>query len=78
MSSTEGKTLRDLKRGEEAQILEIRGEGSIRQRLLDMGLLPNRRVRVERVAPSGDPIWVVLSGNHMALRRQEASAILVD
>jgi Fe2+ transport system protein FeoA len=78
MGRTGARTLRDLQQGEEGHIREVKGGGSIRQRLLDMGILPDRTVRLERVAPSGDPIWIVLNGNHMALRREEASAIVID
>ena len=51
--------------------------GAIRQRLLDMGILPDTRIEVERVAPSGDPIWIRLQGFQMALRRVEAESIAI-
>ena len=63
--------------GERAYIREILGSGAIRQRLLDMGLLPKQELRLERVAPSGDPVWIELNGTHLALRRKEAEAVLI-
>lgn len=63
--------------GEKAYISRIMGSGAIRQRLLDMGLLPKQELRLERVAPSGDPIWIELNGTHLALRRKEAEAVLI-
>ncbi len=71
------KSLLTLKPGERRQIGEVRGAGSIRQRLLDMGLLPRQSVRLERVALGGTPVWVELNGSHLALRRDEAAMILV-
>jgi Fe2+ transport system protein FeoA len=45
-----------------------------------MGLVPRAVVRVDRLAPLGDPIWVRLgdNGTQMALRRQEAKTVMVD
>lgn len=72
-----GKSILDLKPGERGHIGAIRGLGSTRQRLLDMGLLPRQEIRVERVAPGGAPVWVMLNGTHLALRRGEAEMVLL-
>ncbi len=63
--------------GERRQIAAVKGEGSIRQRLLDMGLLPKQSIRLERIALGGAPIWIELDGSHLALRREEAAMILL-
>ena len=49
-------TLDKLPLGQEAVITAVGGEGALRCRLLDMGLIPKTRVRVEKVAPLGDPL----------------------
>ncbi|MBW1807421.1 MAG: DtxR family transcriptional regulator [Deltaproteobacteria bacterium] len=67
----------DLQPGEKGSVTHVNGHGAIRQRLLDMGILPKVIVEVERVAPSGDPIWIKLQGFQLSLRRKEADAILV-
>lgn len=46
-------------------------------KLMEMGCLPGETVRVERVAPLGDPIAIHVSGYQLSLRKQEASTILV-
>ncbi|MDD4323239.1 MAG: ferrous iron transport protein A, partial [Eubacteriales bacterium] len=33
-------TLADLRPGQQARIVEVKGEGALRRRLLDMGLTP--------------------------------------
>lgn len=71
-------SLMDLVPGQTGIIRQVSAQGAIRQRLLDMGMLPDVRVQMERVAPSGDPIWVKLGGYHLSLRRQEARSILID
>ncbi len=70
-------TLFDLGPGRPARVQRVEAEGAVRQRLLDMGLIPGARIEVERTAPGGDPVWVKLLGSQLALRRKEAEAILV-
>lgn len=75
--NAETQSLLNLSPGESRRIEQVLGEGSIRQRLLDMGLLPKQVVRLERFALSGAPVWVELGGSHIALRREEAAMVLV-
>ena len=42
-------TLDKLPLGQEAVITAVGGEGALRCRLLDMGLIPKTRVRVEKI-----------------------------
>jgi len=39
-----------------AVITKVGGEGELRCRLLDMGLIPKTVVEIRKVAPMGDPI----------------------
>ncbi len=70
-------SISELKPGQRARVDQVTGNGAIRQRLLEMGLMPEAQLQVERIAPSGDPIWIKLHGYHLSLRRSEASTILV-
>jgi DtxR family Mn-dependent transcriptional regulator len=77
-SATDGSlSLSKLKPGERARIMQVIAKGPTRQRLLDTGLLPDIVVQVERLAPTGDPIWISLDGSHLALRKSEAASVLV-
>ena len=77
--STRGiMTIAGLKQGEQARVVEIRGQGAIRQRLLDMGIMPDTVIVVERKAPAGDPIWIKLQGGQLSLRRKEAESVVVS
>ena len=49
-------TLDTLPLNRDAVITSVGGEGPLRCRLLDMGLIPKTTVRVEKVAPLGDPM----------------------
>ena len=68
-------SLDKLRSGEEGTVNQVGGHGAIRQRILDMGILPGVTVRVERVAPTGDPIWIRVQGFQLSLRKQEAHSI---
>ncbi len=71
-------TLGDVRVGQRATIVRVGGEKAARRRLLDMGLVNGETVTVERVAPMGDPIEVLIKGYHLSLRKQEASQITVE
>lgn len=70
-------TLSELEPGQEATIAQVAGDGAVRQRLLDMGILPDVKVTLERVAPTGDPLWIRLQGFQLSLRRREADTVVV-
>jgi DtxR family Mn-dependent transcriptional regulator len=68
----------ELAPGQSGQVMNVGSQGAIRQRLLDMGILPNATITMARVAPAGDPVWIELDGTQLALRRPEAESILVE
>ena len=70
--------LNRLKPGERGIVRQVRAHGAVRQRLLDMGLLPDTVVELVRKAPSGDPIWIRFQHTQLALRADEARTVLVE
>ncbi len=70
--------LADLRVGQRARIIKIEGRSLIKRRLLEMGVEPGAIVRVERIAPLGDPIEVSVKGYYLTLRRSEARSIVVE
>ena len=71
-------TLDKLPLGQEAVITAVGGEGPLRCRLLDMGLIPRTRVRVEKIAPLGDPLELRVRGYSLSLRKEDACKIEVE
>lgn len=71
-------TLDMLPLGQEAVITAVGGEGALRCHLLDMGLIPRTTVRVEKVAPLGDPIELRVRGYALSLRKEDARNITVE
>lgn len=45
---------------------------------MDMGILVGEEVKVEKVAPLGDPIEVTVKDYKLSLRKREAKGILVE
>ncbi len=58
--------------------MSVQAQGPVRQRLLEMGFIRGARLRVEKLAPLGDPMELVIKGYHLSLRREESACILVE
>ncbi len=71
-------TIADLQPGQRATIKRIQGQGTLRRRLMDLGLLPGTTVELEREAPLGDPLEILVKGTHLSLRREESTAVEVE
>ena len=67
--------LSELKKGESANVLAIKGTGALRHHLLDMGLTPGVRVTLQKTAPMGDPLEIHLRGYALTLRKDDAAKI---
>jgi len=71
------KTLKDVKVGEGAVVARLHGEGAVRRRIMDMGLVKGTELRVRRVAPAGDPIELTVRGYELSIRMSEAETVEV-
>lgn len=71
-------TLDMLKNGETAVIKTVGGEGALRLRFLDMGLIPYTAVTLQKTAPMGDPIEIRVRGYELTLRKADARLIEVE
>jgi ferrous iron transporter FeoB len=71
--------LGDLRVGERGRVTGFEsGDTAHRQKLLSMGLTPGAEFAVLRVAPLGDPVELRVRGADLSLRREEASALLIE
>lgn len=71
------KTLTELKPGTHGIILFHYSQGVIRQRLLDLGLLPGTKIEFVRYAPMGDPLEIRVGLTSVVIRATEAKTIIV-
>ena len=70
--------LSDMKEGETGKIIRIGGNGALRRRILEMGLIRDSEVYVEKYAPLKDPLELIVKGYHLSLRVNEAAQITVE
>lgn len=68
-------TLDKLPIGKEAVITAVGGEGALRCRLLDMGIIPHTKIMIRKVAPMDDPIEIHLRGYELTIRLEDAQKI---
>ena len=71
-------TISDLKIGQSGRIDTVGGNGPLRLRFLDMGLIPGTQVRLQKDAPMGDPIQIQVRGYELTIRREDAAMISVQ
>ncbi|MBP5637399.1 MAG: ferrous iron transport protein B [Bacteroidales bacterium] len=69
--------LADLLTGEKAVVVRVNGHGGFRKRLIEMGFIRGKEVRVVLNAPLKDPIEYEIIGYKVSLRREEARKIEV-
>lgn len=71
-------TLKELAVGKSGIITAVGGEGALRCRLLDMGLIPKTQVTVQKIAPMGDPVEIRLRGYELTIRLEDAAKIEIQ
>jgi ferrous iron transport protein A len=69
--------LSDLRKGQRAVIIDY-SKSEISIKLMEMGLIPGEIIRIEKLAPFGDPISIAVAGYSLSLRLNEAEHITVE
>ena len=71
-------TLKEVKPGNSVTIRRLNSTGSVKQKLMDMGLTKNTEVYIRKVAPLGDPIELTVRGYELSIRKADAALIEVE
>ncbi|MDR1530578.1 MAG: ferrous iron transport protein A [Clostridiales bacterium] len=71
-------TLKEIKCGSTVRVVKLSGSGTVKRRIMDMGLTKGVEVFVRKVAPLGDPIEVTVRGYELSLRKADAGMIVVE
>ena len=71
-------TLDKMQVGDRCIVKKIDNEGTIKRRLLDIGLIPGTIVECLLRSPSGDPYAYDIRGTVIAIRTDDAKDILVE
>ena len=69
------RTLKEVKVGETVKVVKLHGEGAVKRRIMDMGLIKGTEVHVRKVAPLGDPVEVTVRGYELSIRKADAEMI---
>lgn len=70
--------LSELKIGERGRVVSVGCSGSLKRRMLDMGVTSGVMVKVKKIAPFGDPVDIELRGYELCLRKSDLSLIEVS
>ena len=71
-------SLREVPCGNSAKVVKVHGDGSVRRRIMDMGITKGCNVYVRKVAPLGDPIEITVRGYEMSIRKADAQMIEIE
>ena len=71
------KKLNEFSVGEEGIVINVEGEGKIKRRLFDMGVTPGAHVLMQKKAPLGDPIQILIRGYELTLRKNEGVYVMM-
>jgi len=69
-------TLAQLNPGESGTIDSFTDQ-EMSLKLLEMGCVPGEKVKMDMIAPLGDPIAITISGYLLSLRKAEAATVLI-
>lgn len=70
--------LSDLNEGEIATVCSLQASGSIRRRLMDIGLIKGTKVECLQKSPLGDPVAYLIRGAVIALRSEDSSNVKIN
>ena len=70
-------TLNEVEKGKTVTVARLLGEGTVKRRIMDMGLTKGVEVTVRKVAPLGDPIELTVRGYELSIRKDEAAKVEV-
>lgn len=72
------KTLSNIKVNHTVTVTKLYGEGALKRRIMDMGITKGVRVKVNKLAPLGDPMELTVRGYELSLRKADAAMIEVS
>ena len=72
------KSLTSLKEGQSAAVKRLDIEGSMRRRLMDIGLIEGSKIVCLHRSPCGNPIAYLIRGAVIALRNEDSDKILIE
>ena len=72
------KTLREVAIGSTCKVKKLHGEDAVKRRIMDMGITKGVEIKVQKVAPLGDPMEVTVRGYQLSIRKADAEMVEVE
>lgn len=72
------KTLKEVAVGSVCTVKKLHGEGAVKRRIMDMGITKGVEIKVQKVAPLGDPMEVTVRGYQLSIRKADADMVEVE
>ena len=71
-------SMQELRPGESGVVRGLRTSGSMRRRLLDIGLVEGTRIECLGRSPGGDPSAYLIRGAVIAIRAEDGRGVLIE
>lgn len=71
-------TLNNVAEGQIIRVKQLLSQGTMRRRLLDLGLIEGTEIMCLQKSPAGDPVAYFIRGAVIALRSEDSCQILVE
>lgn len=72
------KSLKDAEIGETVKVAKLAGSGTVKRRMMDMGITKGTVIYLRKSAPLGDPLEITVRGYELTIRKQDAEIILIE
>ena len=72
------KTLKDARVGQTVTVARLNGTGSVKRRIMDMGITKGVDIYVRKVAPLGDPMELNVRGYELSVRKADAEMVEIN
>jgi len=70
--------LAELQVGQKGKIKKINLSGALKRKFMDMGILKGELISVEKIAPLGDPMEIMVKSYRLSLRKAEAQYLEME
>ena len=70
--------LSQTKVGEVKKIIKVLEGGVLKHRLFEMGIVPETKIKIIKIAPLGDPYIIEVRSYLLALRKEIIDLIIVE
>lgn len=70
--------LSNIQPGQEVRVIKIDTTGTLKKKIMDMGITKGTVLRIVKFAPLGDPMEILVRGYSLSIRKEDANGICVE